>query len=220
MALNIQDRAGDFLPHNPSGAGAAIGGTVTSGTQGSVLYVGAGGALSQDNANFFYDDVDHQLVMGAGTVGKPSIIFGDDTSGLYRPAANQVAVSLSGVIALNVGAGTPDSDQSLGMGRLLVDSRTTDTVNMSHRDMTTTTNYGVQFGPTGFLGLNCASGQSGAIRANNVTKIAWNTTGIGFYGTTGTAQQNITGSRGANAALADLLTKLATIGLITDGTTA
>lgn len=43
---------------------------------------------------------------------------------------------------------------------------------------------------------------------------------IGFYTTAGTAQQTVTGSRGGNAALADLLTKLATLGLIVDGTTA
>lgn len=39
---------------------------------------------------------------------------------------------------------------------------------------------------------------------------------IGFYGTTKKAKQTVTGSRGANAALASLLTALSTIGLITD----
>lgn len=41
---------------------------------------------------------------------------------------------------------------------------------------------------------------------------------LGFYGATAAIKQTITGSRGSNAALADLLTKLATIGLITDST--
>ena len=41
--------------------------------------------------------------------------------------------------------------------------------------------------------------------------------GMGFFGSVA-AQQNITGSRGGNAALADLLTKLALTGLLTDGT--
>jgi hypothetical protein len=44
-------------------------------------------------------------------------------------------------------------------------------------------------------------------------------TGLGFYGATPAAKPTITGSRGGNAALADLLTKLATLGLITDSTT-
>lgn len=41
-----------------------------------------------------------------------------------------------------------------------------------------------------------------------------------FHGGTGATQQTVTGSRGGNAALADLLTKLATLGLIVDGTSA
>lgn len=43
---------------------------------------------------------------------------------------------------------------------------------------------------------------------------------IGMYGTAAVAQQTITGSRGGNAALADLLTKLALIGIIIDGSSA
>ncbi|MFG3510245.1 hypothetical protein ACGF5F_32635 [Streptomyces sp. NPDC047821] len=43
---------------------------------------------------------------------------------------------------------------------------------------------------------------------------------LGFHGATPVAKQTVTGSRGGNAALADLLTKLATLGLIADGTTA
>lgn len=39
---------------------------------------------------------------------------------------------------------------------------------------------------------------------------------IGFYGGASVAKQTVTGSRGGNAALADLLAKLATLGLITD----
>lgn len=42
---------------------------------------------------------------------------------------------------------------------------------------------------------------------------------LGFHGATPVGRQTVTGSRGGNAALADLLTKLATLGLITDGTT-
>lgn len=43
---------------------------------------------------------------------------------------------------------------------------------------------------------------------------------LAFHGTAPQAKQSISGSRGGNAALADLLTKLAAIGLITDGTSA
>jgi hypothetical protein len=43
---------------------------------------------------------------------------------------------------------------------------------------------------------------------------------IGFLGAIATSRETVTGSRGGNAALADLITKLATKGLIADGTTA
>lgn len=43
---------------------------------------------------------------------------------------------------------------------------------------------------------------------------------LGFHGAASVAQQTVTGSRGGNAALASLLTKLATLGLIVDGSTA
>lgn len=43
---------------------------------------------------------------------------------------------------------------------------------------------------------------------------------LGFHGATPTAQQTVTGIRDSNAALANLLTALATLGLIVDSTTA
>src|SRR5690606_36471049 len=43
---------------------------------------------------------------------------------------------------------------------------------------------------------------------------------IGFYNTTPQAKPTVTGSRGGNAALASLLTALATLGLITNNSTA
>lgn len=43
---------------------------------------------------------------------------------------------------------------------------------------------------------------------------------IGFYGAAPAAKQTVSGSRGGNAALASLLTALATYGLVTDGSTA
>lgn len=45
-------------------------------------------------------------------------------------------------------------------------------------------------------------------------------TTLGFYGATAATKPTVTGSRGGNAALASLLTALATLGLITDTTTA
>lgn len=47
----------------------------------------------------------------------------------------------------------------------------------------------------------------------------WNDiAGVGFYGGAGVAKPNVTGSKGANAALTSLLAALVSQGLITDGT--
>lgn len=56
------------------------------------------------------------------------------------------------------------------------------------------------------------------------TCLSWSTSGsaatLGFFGTSPIAKPAVTGSRGANAALTDLLTDLAALGLITDSTSA
>lgn len=56
------------------------------------------------------------------------------------------------------------------------------------------------------------------IRSTGGVRVADTGGRVGFYGTVPIARQTITGSRGSNAALADLLTKLAALGLITDST--
>jgi hypothetical protein len=53
-------------------SGAQIGNVVTGGTEGSVLFIGAGGVLQQDNANFFWDNTNKRL--GIGTTIPANII--------------------------------------------------------------------------------------------------------------------------------------------------
>lgn len=50
-----------------SSATVAIGGTVTSGTTGSVLFINPTATLAQDNANFFWDDANNRLGIGTAT---------------------------------------------------------------------------------------------------------------------------------------------------------
>lgn len=49
------------------GGGGAIGGTITGGTTGSVLFIGAASVLAQDNANFFWDDANNRLGIGTAS---------------------------------------------------------------------------------------------------------------------------------------------------------
>lgn len=55
-ALVRTDANGYLIVTNPTGLGAAIGSSVNSGTTGSVLFVGSGPVLAQDNANLFWND--------------------------------------------------------------------------------------------------------------------------------------------------------------------
>jgi hypothetical protein len=160
--------------------GVAIGSAVTGGTAGSVLFVTTGGVLSQDNTGFFYDDVDHQLLINAGTAPKPSLIFGDDTTGFYRPALDQVAVALGGVAAVRFGAIGPDADITFAMGRVLMDSRVTDRMHISHRDQGATTNFAINQTATGGTQINSAAGQTCGFSIANNTKWAVNGTTFEF----------------------------------------
>lgn len=56
------------------------------------------------------------------------------------------------------------------------------------------------------------------LAGDGTSKVRTGNNGIGFHGTAPVAKQSIAGSRGGIAALADLLSKLAITGLITDGT--
>ncbi|MBK8772265.1 MAG: hypothetical protein IPM06_17835 [Rhizobiales bacterium] len=74
---------------------------------------------------------------------------------------------------------------------------------------------------TGNLEISQADAGGGiTLSSSGGVAIAINSTGIGFNGASPVAKPTITGSRGGNAALASLLTGLATSGHITNSTTA
>ncbi|NUQ76102.1 MAG: hypothetical protein HUU21_21390 [Polyangiaceae bacterium] len=64
--------------------------------------------------------------------------------------------------------------------------------------------------------IKSSSNQSITLQYTTTKRIEVNATGIGFFAANPVAKPTVTGSRGGNAALASLLTALATLGLITD----
>lgn len=85
------------------GAGMAIGGTVTSGTVGSILFIGTGPILQQDSTNFFYDISSKQLEIALGTASLPAYSFiGDVNTGAYSPAADTYAITTGGTERVRV----------------------------------------------------------------------------------------------------------------------
>lgn len=59
------------------GGVVAIGGTITGGTAGSVLFVNPSGVIAQDNTNFFWDDAGNNLRLGAGPTNVNFDVYGD-----------------------------------------------------------------------------------------------------------------------------------------------
>jgi hypothetical protein len=60
-----------------------IGDMIGNATQGSVFFAGVGGDLSQDNANFFWDDTNNRLGIGTATPAAPIEVKGtNNTKGI------------------------------------------------------------------------------------------------------------------------------------------
>lgn len=74
---------------------------------------------------------------------------------------------------------------------------------------------------TGNLALQAVDAGGGItlLDSGGVARVAVNNTGLGFHNTTPVAKGTITGAKGGNVALANLITYLASIGLFTDSTT-
>ena len=71
-----------------------------------------------------------------------------------------------------------------------------------------------------FIQPKGSTGRSWLGGANGAQKVAAHDTGVGFHASVPIAKPTVSGSRGANAALASLLTALANYGLITDSSSA
>lgn len=66
--------------------GSEIGGSVSGGTPGSVLFVGAGPVLAQDNTNFFWNNALKRLGIGVASPTSPLTVAGvvESTSGGFK----------------------------------------------------------------------------------------------------------------------------------------
>lgn len=88
---------GNTITIASSGGGMSIGGTVASGTEGSVLFVGSGGVLAQDNANLFFDNSNNQLLMGDGSTTNPAYSFVNRSgTGWYLGFGQRPSLSFNG----------------------------------------------------------------------------------------------------------------------------
>jgi hypothetical protein len=154
-----------------------------------------------------------------GTAAAPGIRLTGEASGLYRKSSAEIGVAVDGVAS--VGFGKPNGS-SYGGGILLATPSTAEPAYHGCSLTTVWCSYGGDQGPAAGGQLR-AYGSAHATKPNTVelthgstVKFATNATGIGFFATAPVAKPTVTGSRGANAALASLLTALAGLGLLTD----
>lgn len=88
-------------------------GTATTFTTGSVLFAGASGVYTQDNANFFWDDTNNRL--GIGTASPTSALsIQTATNGQVTLATNALAHGMTSLVATNVYSLIGNSDAGWG----------------------------------------------------------------------------------------------------------
>src|SRR6516164_5165064 len=102
------------LPSGGRGGGMSIGGVVTGGTSGSVLYIHPGGTLAQDNPHFTFDPVTNYLKLGVP--GDFGIYYLNGVPGLYQVAnatANNWFEGNSGNLSVTGGGNFGTGDGTL-----------------------------------------------------------------------------------------------------------
>lgn len=84
QAFNLGTQASGTLPVANGGTG-----DTSALTQGSVVFAGASGVYSQDNANFFYDATNHRLGIGTATPGALLTVGATSAAADFGGTANQ-----------------------------------------------------------------------------------------------------------------------------------
>lgn len=113
-AIGIVDQRTSFLINRVSALttrmdgidtniGVGIGNSIANGTPGSVLFIGAGGVLAQDNADFFWDATNMRLGLGTNT---PTASFETSATSSATSIAGNLLVSLMNTNNVNGGNGS------------------------------------------------------------------------------------------------------------------
>jgi hypothetical protein len=100
------------------GGSPAIGGPITGGTAGSVLFVNPSGTIAQDNANLFYDSTNHSLNIGTLSAVSSTArkVIELNAGGYGEPNAFNVASDGDKIILYRAAAAAYDG--SIGVGSL------------------------------------------------------------------------------------------------------
>lgn len=217
-----------LLPHASIAATAVTPGSYTSanitvqadGTITAAANGGGGGGVSSLNTltgalNLISSDSSITIAPSGTDIDLTTAGGGGGASGstgdlqLNNSGSFGTATDIIGGAAINVNSGVLNLTGGIG---LTVNGGPLTVLAGASGNIVLRTNGNIQIDSNGsnlLLGTTFSSGIS----------LGGSASTIGFYGATRQAQITITGSRASGAALADLLTQLATIGLFVDGTT-
>lgn len=104
---------GNLIDNPSGGGGASIGGAITSGTPGSVIFVGgttASPTFAQDNQNFYFDDTNDKVSV-RHTLGSEKVTNGNFASGTSWTTTT--GWSISGGVATHGSNGTGTLSQNI-----------------------------------------------------------------------------------------------------------
>ena len=189
------------------------------------------GSVSGDVISSTAISVDNRLALYDGTGGntiKQSAAIIDSSgalSGITQLDVDNLRLNGNSLISTNVNGDislTPNGSGSVNLHSVVIDS-TNDVTGLIGLEVSGANNTNITStlaaDPSIVLNSNNASGGI-EIQQQGVDRIKIDSTGLGFFNSAPIAKPEITGTRSANPALADLLTDLASLGLITDSTTA
>lgn len=116
----LKDTASALRAAMGGGSGMSIGGTVTSGTTGSILFIGSSSALAQDNSNFFWDNSNKRIGLGTSSPSyrlhllKAGTGQTADSRGGYFETTGATFNTTSGVLTNYAGYFAADATKSAG----------------------------------------------------------------------------------------------------------
>lgn len=211
----------------------SVAGTISTASSFSASGLGSSGVLTASGATTLNSTLS---VSGAATLASTLAVTGATTLSAAltgTTAAFTSTVRSEGTLTCGTTAGVHqdlDTDEVIwynGATRLGEVGMTTGSVWYVHlgspaeNAIVATKDAGVELYYNNSKTLETVSGGAKTTGAHQITgNLDHDGSNVGFYNTTPTTKQTVTGSRGGNAALASLLTGLAAIGLITDSSSA
>lgn len=203
----------EFSTKTAGGAGFTTTMTMdgSSGVIVPVFFSASGAITSITSGSIFLGDASTDIITVSGTFNSHFRVQSDNA---WELGSSTAKLSKLWGYELNFASSNFYIKKHSGTNELdLAVPSTTNTIDMYFGG-----NFNYAFGYTTF---QIGDATNIVLGTGSGTKIGTSTTQkIGFWNATPVTKPTVTGSRGGNAALADLLTELATMGLITNSTTA